>query len=116
MLHGAVHPTQVDERETFPEDRSLGFAIEEGSKGVKKLEDCSGQQPHRLESYDPSSFTTAVSVPECRDQRYSAFITLFHWLVLRDPLCNERVPSRQSGSGLRRALTGISKESTAGRH
>jgi hypothetical protein len=104
----------------FPEDSYQGFAIEGGSKGVKKLEDCSGQQPHRLESYDPSSLTTAVSVPECRVRRYPTFIAVFHrhWLVLRDPFCNKGVPSRQFGSSLRRALAGISeqsrKESTAG--
>lgn len=120
MLHGAVHHTQVDERKTFLEDSYQGYAIEEGSKGVKKLEDCSGQQPHRLKSYDPSSLTTVVSVPECRVQRYSAFIAVFHrhWLVLRDPFCDKGVPSRQSGSRLRKALAGISeqsrKESTAG--
>lgn len=86
----------------------------EGSKrfkGVRKLNDCQLLDSHNDWSLmTPPASTTALSVPKCRVQHYSAL----HWI-----LCStKKIPSRQSGSGLRKALTGISerprKESTAG--
>lgn len=58
MLHVVVHPTQIDKREAFRRATAQGFNDRGGTKGCKKTGGLP-QQPHQLESYDPSSFTTA---------------------------------------------------------
>ena len=63
-------------------------------KVKKSQQTCAPQQPHRLQSYDPSGFTTAVSVPNYRAQRYSAMIVPWPVLVpLRAPKKSAAVPT-----------------------